>query len=152
MRVGVFLDVSNLYHGAKSNYNKKLNYKAFYKFIQDHLGPISVAKAYGVQTKNEAEAFIASLSKVGFEPVYKKARSYGGVTTGDIDTKLTVDAIKHFDDFDFLLLGSADADFLPLIDYAIEKGKRVMIMGCNVSHLLHDRADICAEIHAGLLL
>lgn len=152
MRVGVFLDVSNLYHGAKATHNKKINYRAFYKFIQDHLGPISVAKAYGVQTKNEAEAFIASLSKVGFEPIYKKTRSYSGVTTGDIDTHLTVDIVRHLDDFDFLLLGSADADFLPIVDYALEQNKRVMIMACNVSHLLQERADICAEIHEGLLL
>jgi uncharacterized protein (TIGR00288 family) len=152
MRVGLFIDVSNLYHGAKSVYQKKVNYEALYKFVEHNIGPISVAKAYGVQDKDEAEPFIGSLKKFGYTPIYKKARTYGKITKGDIDTKLTVEVIEHLDDFDFLFLGSADADFLPLVEHAISKGKQVLIMGCNVSHSFESLGDICCEIHKGLLI
>ena len=151
LRVGVFLDISNLYHGARAVYKSKINYKELLNFVEQNVGKVSVAKAYGAQVTDEAEPFIRLLQKFGYTPVYKKAKQYGNKIKGDIDTLLTVDVIRHLEEFDLFFLGSADADFLPLIDYLLEKEKKVMVMGCQISHAFKDRADIACEIHRGLL-
>ena len=57
-RIGVFVDVSNIYYciGKKYEY-RKLDYRKYLDFITD-LGELVKVIAYGSQMSNEAAGFI----------------------------------------------------------------------------------------------
>lgn len=155
MKIGLFLDISNLYHGAKLVHNSKINYEKYYQFVAENLGEISVARAYGTQKANEAKDFIFALTKIGFTPVYKETKviiqGNKKVMKGDVDTMIVVDIIDQLDNFDTLVLGSADADFLPAVQYCLKHGKQVMILACNISHDYDPYVEAKLEVHRGLL-
>ena len=57
------MDVSNLYYSTVNKFDgKKLDYKAYLKYIED-LGKIKTAIAFGAQMNKEANGFITYLKK-----------------------------------------------------------------------------------------
>lgn len=156
MKAAIFVDLSNLYHGAKIAYNKKINYESYYNFIKTNYSNIVMAKAYGTEIRNSAKEFKAALSKIGFDTIYKQTKvikSKGSIThKGNVDSHLVVDAMSNIDDYDTIVLGSADSDFVPLIHYLLKKGKYVLILACNISSDFpeHDHL-IKMEVHSGLM-
>ena len=156
MRAGIFVDLSNLYHGAKLIYNKKVNYEAYYNFIKHNYSEVVFAKAYGTEIRNSAKEFKAALSKIGFTTIYKQTKviKHKGniIHKGNIDSHLVVDVMSQIDDFDTLVLGSADSDFVPLVNYLLKKGKYVLILACNISSDFPTHSKLTAmELHAGLM-
>jgi uncharacterized LabA/DUF88 family protein len=154
-RVGVFCDVSNLYHCAKKRFrNKKLNYQKYLKFVED-LGTIDTAIAYGAQVKNEARNFIHSLQSFGYTTKYKKPKVFrnGKLTErkADWDIGIVVDIIKKLDDLDLIIIGSADGDFVPFVEYLLEQGKQVVIFACNISSDFASTKAVIIEIPETLM-
>jgi len=139
-KVGLYMDVSNLYYCIRNKYQSKLDYKKFYDFCAGY-GEIKRAVAYGAQINNQADAFIACLHKAGFETSYKTPKTYNKGTKlqqskADQDVNITVDIITDSVGLDLVILGSADGDFAPLVEYLINNGKQVVIMGTGISHEL----------------
>jgi len=152
-RVGVFVDVANLYHCVSKKYKGKLDYVKYLDDIRTTIGgSLSVVKAFGGQVDKEAMPFISFLQKVGFDVEYRKAKTFvqDGIKQHkcDCDTMITMSIIRTMDSLDVIVLGSADSDFLPLIKYLTEKGKRVIVYGCMVSSDLdkYERLEITASL------
>ena len=117
-RVGVLVDVSNMYHSAKNLYHKRVNFKEVLKEAVAGRKLIR-AIAYVIRTETEEETpFFEALSQQGFEVKMKDLQIFaGGAKKADWDVGIAMDAIKLAKNLDVIILVSGDGDYLPLLDY-----------------------------------
>ncbi|RLC39062.1 hypothetical protein DRH27_00650 [Candidatus Falkowbacteria bacterium] len=117
-RVGVLVDVSNMYHSAKNLYNKRVNFR---EVLKDSVGGRKLirATAYVIKTESEEETpFFEALSQQGFEVKMKDLQIFaGGAKKADWDVGISMDAIKLASKVDVIILVSGDGDYLPLMSY-----------------------------------
>ncbi|KKR32897.1 MAG: hypothetical protein UT64_C0019G0003 [Candidatus Falkowbacteria bacterium GW2011_GWF2_39_8] len=117
-RVGVLVDVSNMYHSAKNLYKRRVNFK---EVLQEAVAQRKLirATAYVVRTEGEEEmAFFEALSQQGFEVKMKDLQVFaGGMKKGDWDVGITVDAMKLAPKLDVIVLVTGDGDYIPLVNY-----------------------------------
>lgn len=117
-RVGVLVDVSNMYHSAKNLYGRRVNFKEI--LTQAVAGRKLIrATAYVIRAENEDEnSFFEALSQQGFEVRMKDLQIFaGGAKKADWDIGIAIDAIKLADRLDVIILVSGDGDYLPLVSY-----------------------------------
>lgn len=144
-RVGVFIDVSNMYHSAKNLYGTKVNFQEVLKLAVS--GRLLIrAIAYVVKSQSsEEEVFFEALDKQGFEVRTKDLQVFfSGVKKADWDVGIAVDAIKMADKLDVIVLVTGDGDFAPLVLYLKEnKGCLVEVIGFGrtTSSKLREVAD-----------
>lgn len=118
-RVGIFIDVQNLYHSAKNLYKARVNFKELVRFLAANRKLIR-AVAYVVKTESTfgESSFFEALEQAGIELRVKDIQVYpGGMKKADWDVGMSVDAIRMSDFLDVIILVTGDGDFLPLIDY-----------------------------------
>ena len=143
-RVAIFIDVQNLYHSAKNLHQARVNFREILKTAVAGRKLIR-AFAYVVRTKTgEEKPFFDALINVGFETRVKDLHEYyGGLKKADWDVGIAVDAIKTADSVDVIVLVSGDGDYVPLVDYLKNHGKRleVMAFGKSTSSKLRETAD-----------
>jgi uncharacterized protein (TIGR00288 family) len=144
-RVGVFIDVPNLYHSAKNLYRAKVNFKEVLKTAEAGRHLIR-AIAYAIRTESgEEQAFVEALTKSGIEVKLKDLQIFpGGMKKGDWDVGLAVDAIKLGAKLDAVVLVTGDGDFAPLVEYLkINHGCQVEVIGFgrSTSGHLKEAAD-----------
>jgi len=154
-RIGVFVDVSNLYYCISKKYqDRKLDYAKYIAFIKE-LGDIQQAIAYGAQINNEAANFIYCLKQVGFHTKYKTPKSYSHQPNfkrkADWDVGIAIDIVNMIDRFDMIILGTADGDLVPAVDWAQQRGVDVVIFACGISRDLKNIARQFIEIPESLL-
>lgn len=148
-RVGIFIDVQNLYHSSKHLYNARVNYK---KLIECAVAGRKLIRsmAYVVKaediiaaapsqhsnenqkpksTKSEA-SFFDALQDAGLELRVKDIQLYAsGAKKADWDVGMAIDAVRMADDLDVIILVTGDGDFVPLVEYLRwGKGKYVEIL------------------------
>jgi len=144
-RVGVFIDVVNLYHSAKNIYHGRVNYAELMKHLvagrqlvramayvvksegieSQHAesGKVRPMRPDGVRTASSTGlssegAFFEALGKAGLELRVKDLQVYAdGTKKGDWDVGMAVDAIRQAPFLDVIVLVTGDGDFLPLVDY-----------------------------------
>ncbi len=129
-RIGIFVDVANMYHSAKNLYGARLNFKEVLKTAVAGRHLIR-AIAYVIKSNSlEEQGFFDALDKQGFEVKYKELQVYAsGVKKADWDVGIAVDAIKLADKVDTVVLVTGDGDFTPLVVYLKEnRGCRVEVM------------------------
>lgn len=117
-RVGVLVDVSNMYHSAKNLYHKRVNFRELLKEAVAGRKLIR-AIAYVIKTESEEElGFFEALAQQGFEVKMKDIQIFtGGVKKADWDVGIAVDAFKLSQKLDVIILVTGDGDFLPLVEY-----------------------------------
>jgi len=134
-RVGVFIDVQNLYYSAKNLYDAKVNFGEIVKAGLANRKLIR-AIAYGIKTIEGLEKnFFDALQKSGYEVRTKDLQIFpGGAKKGDWDVGITVDAIKLAGHLDVVVLVTGDGDFIPLVEYLQNtKGCRVEVIAFSES-------------------
>ena len=143
-RVAVLIDVQNMYHSAKNLYHAKTNFGAIMKMAVSERKLIR-AFGYVVRTKTgEEQPFFDALIKLGIETRVRDLQEfYGGQKKADWDVGISVDAIKTAPGVDVIVLVSGDGDFIQLVEYLKNQGKRVEVMafGKSASSRLREIAD-----------
>lgn len=143
-RVGVLIDVQNLYYSARNLYQAKVAFGEILKTAVSRRNLIRVF-AYVVKTKTgEEKPFFEALTKLGIETRVKELQEfYGGAKKADWDVGIVIDAIRITSSIDVLVLVSGDGDFIPLVEYLKNQGKRVEVMafGRSASSRLQEVAD-----------
>lgn len=144
-RVGVFVDVSNLYHSAKNLYKSRVN---FAELIKTAVSQRQLIRAFAYVVKAdilEEQNFFEALKNAGFELKAKDLQIFaGGAKKGDWDVGIAVDAITLAPKIDVVVLVTGDGDFLPLVHYLRgTTGCRVEVMsfGKSTSAKLTEEAD-----------
>jgi len=148
-RVAILIDVQNLYHSAKNLYGARVNFREILKTAVSQRSLIR-AFAYVVRTKTgEEKSFFDALIKLGFETRVRDLQEYyGGLKKADWDVGITVDAIRIAPSVDTIVLASGDGDFLQLIDYLKNQGKRIEVIAFSrsASSKLKEGADEFIDI------
>ncbi len=143
-RVAVFLDVQNLYHSAKNLYNARVD---FSKVVEKAVSKRNLIRAfaYVIKTKTgEEKSFFEALINLGIEIRVKDLQEFhGGFKKGDWDVGMAVDAIRMSPAMDAIVLVTGDGDFVPLVDYLKNRGKRVEVLAFerSASLKLKEAAD-----------
>jgi len=128
-RVGVLIDVQNMYHSAKNLYGARVNFNEVLKAAVAGRKLIR-AIAYVIRTETgEEKTFFEALTKMGIETKVKDLQVfYGGLKKADWDVGITIDAIKLAPQLDTLVLVTGDGDFLPLVEYLKSQGRQIEVM------------------------
>ncbi len=143
-RVGVFVDVSNMYYSAKNLYGAKVD---FSKVLRQAVSNRKLIRAFAYAIKADVGSekdFFDALSIQGFEVRTKELQVFvDGAKKGDWDVGLCMDVIRLMDKIDVMVLVSGDGDYIDLLDYSASRGVRteVISFGRNSSSKLVDRAD-----------
>lgn len=139
-RVCVLIDAQNLYHSAKNLYSSRVNFGGLLSSIVGKRKLIR-AFAYVIKTKTgEEKAFFEALIELGIETRVKDLKEFhGGMKKGDWDVGIAVDAIKISDSVDVIILVSGDGDFVPLVEYLKNHGKKVEVAAFGRSSSLELR-------------
>ncbi|MBW2993402.1 NYN domain-containing protein, partial [Candidatus Woesearchaeota archaeon] len=111
-RVGVFIDVQNLYYSAKFLYKAKVNFARILEDVVQQRKLIR-ALAYVIRTDELKEkSFFDALKKIGFEIKAKDLQVfYGGAKKGDWDVGIAMDTIELAPRLDTIILVSGDGDY-----------------------------------------
>ena len=150
-RVGIFIDVQNIYHSAKNLYHSRVNFDELNKTL---LGKRELIRAFAYVVKSETalgeESFFEALKKTGLELRTKDLQIYpGGMKKADWDVGIAVDAIRLSDVLDVVILVTGDGDFAPLVDYLKwGKGRQVEVAAFSrtASGKMREVADKFIEI------
>lgn len=143
-RVGVLLDVQNLYHSAKNLYNSRVNFK---EILKTAVAGRTLIRAIGYVIKTESgeeKSFFEALTRLGIEAKSKDLQIfYGGAKKADWDVGITIDAVRLASSLDIIVLASGDGDFIPLIEYLKNQGKQVEVLafGKSASGKLKEAAE-----------
>ena len=118
-RVGIFIDVQNLYHSAKNLYKARVNFK---ELVRNLVAGRKLIRAIAYVVKAEAtegeSSFFDALKQAGIELRMKDIQVFaGGAKKADWDVGMAVDAIRMASFLDVVILVTGDGDFLPLVDY-----------------------------------
>jgi len=126
-RVGVFVDVQNMYYSAKNLYQAKVNFKTLLKTVVGNRKLVR-AIAYVIKADiKEEKNFFEALENIGFEVKAKDLQIFfGGTKKGDWDIGIAMDAIELAPKLDTVIIVSGDGDFTPLVEH-LRRG-----MGCRV--------------------
>jgi uncharacterized LabA/DUF88 family protein len=149
-RVGVFVDVANMYYSAKNIHGTRVN---FGKILEDAAADRHLVRALAYVIKADSpdeQKFFEALDKQGFELKTKDLQVFpGGAKKGDWDVGITVDAIKMAHRLDTVILVTGDGDYIPLVRYLQEaKGCRVEVMAFqeSTSMKLREAADVFTDL------
>lgn len=133
-RVGVFVDVQNMYYSARAIHNKKVNFK---NVLERAVAGRQLVRAlaYGITTEEaHEEEFHEALGKQGFEVKSKPLQTFvGGQKKGDWDVGIAMDILRLEPKIDVAVLASGDGDFVPLVDYSQEHGLRMEVISFRES-------------------
>ncbi len=150
LRVALFVDTQNLYYAARDLHGGGVDYE---RLLAASLRGrrLAQASAYVVEREGDSTAygFVGKLSALGYRVKRRKVRVHRVdeqgtvVMEGDWDMGIAADMVRSFAHADVVVLASGDGDFVPILELAQERGKRVEVLAFRESTAqeLHDRAD-----------
>lgn len=128
-RVGVFVDIQNMYYSAKNLYGAKVD---FGKILFEAIAGRKLVRAFAYVIKADVGAeqdFFDALYKIGYEVKEKELQIfYGGAKKGDWDVGLCMDVVRMIPKIDCMVLISGDGDYKELLEYARSQGVRTEVI------------------------
>ena len=133
-RVGVYVDVQNMYYSAKNLYDGKVDFEKLLDAAVMNRDLIRAA-AYVIKADTpDEEDFFEALRRIGYEVKTKELKEfYGGQKKGDWDLGMTVDMVQQAKKLDTVVLVTGDGDFAVLVDHLKALGCRVEVMSFGKS-------------------
>ncbi len=153
-RVGVFVDVQNMFYSAREYYDGKVD---FQKILETSVRGRSLitAIAYLVCVDDvDQTAFISVLERLGFviRMKYLKRRADGS-GRGDWDMGIAIDALVRAPKLDVAVLVTGDGDFVELVHALKSQGVTVEVLSFpqNTSEDLKRAADLYIPMDADFI-
>ena len=144
-RIGVFVDVQNMYYSAKHLYSSKANFRTI---LREAISGRKLIRAIAYVIKADVKdenTFYDALEEMGFEVKSKDLQVfYGGAKKGDWDVGIAMDVMRLAPKLDTIVLISGDGDFSDLLEHAKSLGCRteVLAFGRTTSHRLKEVTDL----------
>ena len=149
-RIGIFVDVQNMYYSAKNLYNAKVN---FAQVLRTAVADRSLIRAIAYVIKadiKEEQSFFEALEKIGFEVKAKDLQIFaGGAKKGDWDIGLAMDTIELAPKLDTIVIVSGDGDYVPLVRHlrhALGCRIEIIAFGKSSSAKLRDECDSFVDL------
>lgn len=148
-RVGVFVDVQNLYYSARNIYKARIKFnEVLNAAVADR--KLIRAIAYVVEANMpEEESFFEALEKAGFEVKRKELQTFaGGHQKGDWDVGIAMDIVKLMNKLDVVVLCSGDGDYAPLLEYLQMSGQftETVAFGKSCSGKIKELTDFFIDL------
>jgi uncharacterized LabA/DUF88 family protein len=128
-RVGVFIDVQNMYYSAKNLFNCRVN---FGNIVETAVSNRELVRAIAYVVRAgvpEEQSFFDALTKLGIETKERELQVFfGGAKKADWDVGMVVDAIRLSPKLDVVVLVSGDGDFIPLLEYLKNNGVQAEVI------------------------
>ncbi len=124
-RVGVFIDVQNMYYSAKKLYDSKVD---FGQILETAVAGRQLIRAiaYVVRATGEETPFFEALFQRGLETKERELQIFeSGAKKADWDVGIAVDAIRIGEILDVIIIVSGDGDFVELVEYLKHHGRQV---------------------------
>lgn len=143
-RVGVYVDVQNLYYSARHLYNSYVNFGAI---LERAANGRQLIEAIGYVVKAEIpkqEDFFKALQYAGYSLKSKDLQVFpGGLKKGNWDVGMAVDIIAAASRLDVIVLVTGDGDFVDLVNYLKSQGVRIEVLsfGKSTATKLKEAAD-----------
>ncbi|PIT92702.1 MAG: hypothetical protein COU08_00880 [Candidatus Harrisonbacteria bacterium CG10_big_fil_rev_8_21_14_0_10_42_17] len=117
-RVGIFIDIQNLYHSSKNLFSSRVNYK---ELINNITAGRKLIRAIGYVVKTETSfgesSFFEALGQAGIQLRVKDIQiNPDGSKKADWDIGMAIDAIST-GGLDVVVLVTGDGDFIPAVHY-----------------------------------
>ena len=147
-RVGIFVDVQNMFYSAYDCFRGRLNYKRLVEAVGGNRQVVR-SLAYAMRDGNNQNPFFTMLREVGFELRTKEPRVRpDGTRKGGWDIGIAVEALTVAPKLDVVVLVSGDGDFLDLVHALKARGVRVEVYAFerNCGRDLRDAADLFVAI------
>ena len=134
LKVGIFVDNSNLYYSQK-NAGWKVDLERLKKLfgryfkIQFYNFYIAVPKKSDVDYLSTIK-FINQIKKyasVKTKPVKYIRTAVGYTRKGDVDVEIVLDIVRSIDKLDVIILVSGDSDYLELKNWVVKENKKQII-------------------------
>lgn len=161
----VFIDASNLWNAMKAK-GRFLDFEKTIKHIKEKFSGTSIkafyytaypaegTRSYSLDGKHK---FFTYLNKgLGFAVIKKELKRIRVVNEhgeaieekGNMDVEMTIDVMLHFKKYDTTVFFTGDSDFLALVTYLKNHGKKVYVCSSknNVSEELRTGTDGYADI------
>jgi len=129
MKIGAFIDASNLNLSAIQHLGYGIDYNQLYKLCS--LGSEKMVKAlvYAVNMGGGFDQWIEVVSNCGFTVRRKEPHVRAdGSRKADCDIMLTIGVVRYLPRVDWVVIGSGDGDFEPLIEFVHKCGKKVRVI------------------------
>lgn len=122
MKIGVFVDVQNIYYTTREAFGRSFDYRSFWQHISEQ-GSIEKANAYAIKRNQDDQIkFQSALRHIGFDVILKPMlRRADGTAKGDWDVGITIDILESAPELDQVVLLSGDGDFSILLQHIMNK-------------------------------
>lgn len=162
----VFIDSSNLWAAQKSK-GKLLDYKNLINYLKDKFNPKKLKVFYYAAYPADGTRNYSLDNKHKFFTYLKKGLNFivrkkelkrikiiddnlgeGIKEKGDMDVEITIDAMHHRDKYDTAIFFTGDSDFLALVNYLKNNGKKIYVFSSknNISEELRTSANGYCDI------
>jgi uncharacterized LabA/DUF88 family protein len=151
-RVGVFVDVQNMYYSAKHLYHAKVN---FAKILEQAVYGRELIRAIAYVIKadiKEEGDFFEALEKIGYEVKAKDLQIFvDGAKKGDWDVGIAMDTMRLSSKLDVVVIVSGDGDFYDLVEHLKSFGCRVEVMAfkktssAKLTHVADSFTDLASR-------
>lgn len=133
-RVGVYVDVQNMYYSAKNLYSAKVDFEKLLDSAVMNRDLIRAAAYVIAADTPDEENFFEALRRIGYEVKIKQLKEfYGGEKKGDWDVGMSVDMIQQAKKLDTVVLVTGDGDFEVVVEHLKSMGCRVEVMSFGKS-------------------
>jgi uncharacterized LabA/DUF88 family protein len=131
-RVGVFIDVQNIYMCVKSVFgHTKINYKVLRDFLtrDGALVKMVAFTCYDPENRSQVD-FMHALAMMGYRVVAKPLKRLpDGDIKASMDMEMALEILTSAPYLDEIVLVTGDGDFAPMVDYLARMGKIVKVIG-----------------------
>lgn len=134
-RIGIFIDVQNMFYSAKLLHQSKVDYG---RLLREITGTRQLVRAiaYIVQKPDVNQSgFHEALTRFGYELKIKELKirpdpegRAGTTAKGSWDIGMTIDALMMAPKLDTVILVTGDGDYVPLVDTLKAQGCRVEVV------------------------
>jgi len=152
-RIGIFVDVQNMFYSAYDCFRGRLNYKRLLDVVAGDRQLVR-ALAYAMRDGNNQNPFFTMLREVGFELRTKEPRVRpDGSRKGGWDIGIAIEAITVAPKLDVVALVSGDGDFIDLVKALQARGVRVEVYAFerSVGRELREAADLFVPVSEDLI-
>ena len=143
-RVGVLVDVQNMYYSARALYSSYVN---FGNLLRESTADRQLIRAFAYVVRADIpkqKEFFTALEATGYELRVKDLQEFpGGMKKGNWDVGIAVDAIGLSNKLDVVVLVTGDGDFVDLVEFLQNQGVLVEVAGFgrSTSGKLKEAAD-----------
>lgn len=137
MKTALLVDVESLYFNLNVQYNLRLDYSMYLKYIEEKGHAVDIKFAFGVQDPVHVSGFVYTLKELGFITKFERRPNI------ILDYALT--CVNMIESVDTFILGTSNTQFDLLLSWLESRGKKVHLISSRVPKELFKFAA-CSEI------